>query len=176
MRKPRPKTNAQVRRLFGLAKPLAAKCEMTPKEYLEQVLASSLVTCHSSQISELYFDEANAMIKFLGGDPFSTRGNSIRNQNYKKQAAGIKTIETDAHLHKIHDLAAARNMSDEGLQSLSRRMNQPWPPQTTEQGNRIVEALKAMNKRDNVKAFPVRTASDSDRAPSTKEPSFRRVA
>lgn len=185
MRKPGTKTNAQIRRMFGLAAPKAKLAGHETKDFIEaQVHAVTL--SKKDRISELTFDEANDVIVALGGDPIRlfvgaparasrsgvTFGTSKRTENYRKQAAGIKTIETDAHLKKIHELAAVRGMSDEGLQSLAGRMNTPWPPQTTEQGNRIVEALKAMNKRDGLVQFPKVRSTTGDQ-PS---PTFRRVA
>jgi len=170
MKKPRPKSNAQVRRMFGLAKPLAVVACLETKEYLED-MASHITRDRTSHISELTFDEANAAIKLMGGDPFPAYGNSKRAENHRKQQAGIKTIETDAHVEFIRKTAAKRNMTEQGLESLAARMNVPWPPQTTEQGNKLAEALKAMNRRD---AQP--TANGSPLTAHSKEPSFRRVA
>lgn len=172
---PKPKTNAQVRRIFGLAKQRSDAADMDVKEYLEDVIRA-LTDDRVASVSKLSFEEANDAIRVLGGTPISGYGQSKRSENYRKQKAGIKTIETDAHLTKIRDLAALRNMGDEGIAKLAERMHLPWPPNTTEQGNKLVEALKSMNQRDGLISFPVRTASGSDRVSSTPEPSFRRVA
>lgn len=96
-------------------------------------------------------------------------GNSKRTENYRKQQAGIKSIETENHLNFIDELARLRNMSSEGLEKMGTRMLKHWPPRTTAEGNKIVEALKAMNKRDGLGSAdtPVRTSV---------EPKFRRVA
>jgi hypothetical protein len=167
-RKPQPKTNAQVRRMFGLAKPLADKAQMDTHAYLS-VVAFEATREQNSSISQLSFDEANAVIKALGGDPFTPRGNSVRAQNYRKQQAGIKSIETENHLNFIDELARLRNMTPEGVAKLATRMNLPYPPRTTEQGNKIVEALKAMNKRDGIGGQPSVVSGQP-------EPTFRRVA
>jgi hypothetical protein len=162
--------------MFGLVSDKAAKAGMTSTDYLGSIV-EPVTGGRTSRVSELTFAEANEVIKILGGDPFRAYGNSKRNENYKKQQAGIKTVETELHVTAIREAAALRNMGEEGLTSLAARMHLPWPPHTTEQGNKIFEAIKAMNKRDNVVAFPVRTESDSDRVPAAhQEPSFRRVA
>lgn len=153
MKHAKPKTNAQVRRMFGLAKPKADASRMDVKNYLENV-AEVLTADYENEIdgkehlSDLTFDEANKVIKWLGGDPFPTYGHSRRMENYRKQAAGVKSIETDAQLKLIRELAAQRNIGDDGLGRLATRMRLPWPPNTTEQGNKLTEALKAMIARD----------------------------
>jgi hypothetical protein len=171
MRKPRNKINAQIRRMFGLAKPKADAAGYEVKDFIEAtVLAVTLSKKH--RISELTFDEANDVIQALGGDPIRSYGNSKRAENYRKQQAGVKSIETDAHLNLIQDLARVRNMSANGLERMAVRMIGHWPPRTTAEGNKIVEALKAMNKRDGLVAFPKQPSTVEDQ-PS---PSFRRVA
>jgi len=178
----RLKTNAQVGRIFGLAAPKAVLAGYpSAQEYIEVMIIENIPD--NPRISQLTFDQANSIIKALGGDPFTAYGHSRRTENYRKQAAGIKTIETEAHLTKIREPAAGRGMSADGIAKLATRMRLPWPPSTTEQGNKLVEALKAMNARDaesNVKQFPtgVRTGNGSDRVRSTEqaEPAFRRVA
>lgn len=166
MPNPRPKTNAQVRRMFGLAKEKADLARMRSDDYLRNVVVVE-TGARTGSISDLTFDEANKVIVKLGGDPFSARGNSARMQNYRKQAAGIQTIETDNHVAFIRKQAAKRNMSEDGIASLAARMNLPWPTLTTKQGNKLAEALKAMNKRD----------EQGTQAPlPAAEPTFRRVA
>ncbi len=161
---PKLKSNLQIKRIFGLAKPLGCS-----KEDLED-LAFEISEGRVDRLSQLTFDEANAMIVRLGGVPLSSAGSSKRNENYRKQSAGIKTIETEAHLHKIYELGGLRQMNEDGLRSLATRMSLPWPPSTTEQGNKIVEALKAMNRRDGLLKFRPK----KEKAP--RQPSYRKVA
>lgn len=167
MPKPQPKSNAQVRRMFGLAKTFAEASGRDTKDYLEECVFCQIE--RPTAISGLTFDEANAVIKALGGDPLPKRGQSVRAQNYRKQQAGIKSIETENHLNFIDELAKLRNMTPEGVAKLARRMNLPYPPRTTEQGNKIVEALKAMNARDGI-------SGQGPVVSGQQEPSFRRVA
>ena len=85
-------------------------------------------------------------------------------------ATAYKSIETTAHLGFIDELARLRGITPEGLSNLARRMNVPWPPRTTEDGNKIVEALKAMIARDE------RKSGQRSAVGNQPEPAFRRVA
>lgn len=138
-----PKTTDQLRAIFGLGR--ARGCE---KEDLEQ-MAFELTNGQVERLSALSFDQANAMISHLGGDPFPVSGSTpIRTANYRRQKAGVKQIETVKHLDLIDELARLRNMSAEGRERLCLRMIKKPRPTTTSEGNKIVEALKAMNARD----------------------------
>lgn len=161
---PKLKSNRQIKRIFGLGHKWGFG-----KEELE-ACAEDVTNGRTYRLSQLTFDEANAMIVRLGGIPLSSTGTSKRNENYRKQSAGIKTIETEAHLHKIYELGGLRQMNEDGLRSLATRMKLPWPPSTTEQGNKIVEALKAMNRRDGLLKFRPK----KEKAP--RQPSYRKVA
>lgn len=171
MRKEKPKTNAQLRRIFGLAKPQAELRGMKADEQIEETIFCNIE--RNPRISDLTWDEANAVIKALGGDPFPAYGNSRRNVNYKKQQAGIKTIETDAHLQLIEELAAKLGWDEARLRGFCQRQIKRDSPTTTEEGNKVVEGLKAMAKRDGVIQFPQRRTAGGSPA---KQPSFRRVA
>ena len=168
--------------MFGLAAPKAKLAGIETQNYLENVvnvLTDVDGNGGKQHLSELTFDEANRVIVWLGGEAFRAYGNSKRNENHKKQEAGIKTVETEIHVTAIREAAALRNMGEDGLTSLATRMNLPWPPHTTEQGNKVFEAVKAMNKRDNIVAFPKaggRNPHGSKGASSSSQPSFRRVA
>lgn len=166
----KPKKHFQIQRMFGLAKSKAEHAWMGTKEYLEQTAGKRL--------SELTFDEANAVIVALGGDAFAAYGGSKRNENYKKQSAGIKTVETPVHVEFIRKLAAKRSMTESGIASMASRMHLPWPPNTTEQGNKIAEALKAMNARDakGTQGTSPHASKGVSSAASLSEPRFRRVA
>lgn len=138
-----PKTTEQLRAIFGLGRPLGME-----KSDLEE-LAAAVTHGRSSRLSQLTFDEANAMIHRLGGDPAPANGATPRRTvNHRKQQAGIKTIASARHVKLIRDLARGRRMTENGIASLAKRMRLPWPPHTTDQGNKLVEALKAMNARD----------------------------
>ena len=139
-----PKTTEQLRAIFGLGKKLG--CDKSDLEELAADVSGGRV----ERLSLLSWEEANAMIVRLGGEPFTSSGLPVarRTENYRNQKAGIKRIETGRHLDLIDELARLRNMSPEGLEKLCRRMIKKPRPTTTQEGNKIVEALKAMNRRD----------------------------
>lgn len=138
-----PKSTDQLRAIFGLGKSLGMD-----KSDLE-ALAYDKTGGKVERLSLLSFDQANAMITHLGGDAFPAPGHvATRTANHRKQKAGIKTVETGRHLRLIADLAAKRNMSEAGLASLCMRIIKRPSPQTTAQGNKVIEALKSMNARD----------------------------
>lgn len=174
MKKAQPKSNSQIRRLFGLAKPNAHTACMEVHDYLAD-LANHVTGERTASLADLTFDEANAMIKALNGDPFPKYGQSRRTENYRKQKAGIKSVETENHLNFILELAQLRGMSLDGVTKLAGRMNLPWPPRTTEQGNKIVEALKAMNKRDGL-STTLQKPARSKGVSVNPQPTFRRIA
>ena len=169
MTKFQPKKNFQIQRMFGLAKPIADQSGQDVKEYLESLAFT--VTMRTERLSELSFDEANDMIEKLGGNRFVLLRRSRRTENYRKQQAGIKTIETDAQLKLINDLAAMRGWTAESLVKFCQRVIKKDSPTTTEEGNKIAEGLKAMNQRDGLLKFKRNTP-----ATTAVEPSFRRVA
>lgn len=140
---PNPKTTDQLRAIFGLGKNLGMD-----KEDLE-ALAGEKTGGTVTRLSLLSFDQANAMIEHLGGDPFPGAGHvAARTERHRRQKAGVKQVETARHTRLIADLAAKRGLSEIGLAKLCMRIIKRSSPQTTAQGNKVVEALKAMNRRD----------------------------
>ncbi len=168
MKKPQPKKPFQIQRMFGLARKPADAAGIPVKEFLED-LAGNITRGRVDRLSLLTFEDANNIIARLGGTPFANYGHSKRTENYRKQAAGIKTIETGAHVEFIRKQAERRNMTEEGIAKLAARMNLPWPTQTTEQGNKLAEALKAMNRRDGL-------VSSKKPEARIQQPKFRRIA
>ena len=138
-----PKHTVKLRDIVDLGKSLGMD-----KTDLE-ALAADKTAGRVERLSLLSFDQANAMIAHLGGDTFPGTGHvAARTANHRRQKAGIKQVESTKHLRLIADLAAKRNMSAAGLASLCMRIIKRSAPATTAQGNKIIEALKAMNKRD----------------------------
>jgi hypothetical protein len=156
MSQPKPKTHGQLQRIFGLAKPL--NCG---KEDLEE-LAFEISEGRVERLSLLSFDEANAMIGHLGGEPFGEL--SPRTVRHRRQQAGVPTIATNKQLRFLYDLADRRGISDDGLERLCRRMIQKPKPRTTADANKIIEAIKAMNRRDELSAAAAVSASSIGRA------------
>jgi hypothetical protein len=130
------KSTRQVRCIFGLAK----------QRGLDNDELHALVegATGQSSISALSFAQADRVIEQLGGEPFAAR----RTVQYRRQRGGVPQIAQHSHLKLMRDLADRRGMGEDGLTSLAERMNLPSPPRTTAQTNKLVEALKQMNRRD----------------------------
>jgi hypothetical protein len=129
------KSLQQVKCIFGLAK----------QRGLDDADLHALVEDATGQpsIRALSYVQADRVIERLGGEPFAAR----RTVQHRRQKAGVPQIAQPSHLQLMYDLASRRNMSDEGLAQLAGRMRVPFPPRTTGGTNKIVEALKAMNRR-----------------------------
>lgn len=129
------KSSQQVRCIFGLAK----------QKGLDDEELHALVQDVTKQpsIRALTFAQADEVIERLGGEPFASR----RTVQHRRQRAGVPQIAQASHLQLMRDLARRRNMSEEGLAQIASRMNVPFPPRTTSDTNKLVEALKSMNRR-----------------------------
>lgn len=148
-----PKTKEQIGRIFGLAKKRGIELDGDTKAGFAVTASAG----RTDRFSLLSFDEANVIIKNLGGDPYTIQP-PRRTVNYHRQQAGVQQIAQAAHLNLMRDLAAGRGISDEGLKNLCRRMLKGKDaPRTTADTNKIVEALKAMNARDRARASTVTT-------------------
>lgn len=159
--------------MFGLAAPIAAAAGEDTHEYLGD-LAFKVTRERTSSLKEISFDDANNMIVALGGTAFPFLTRSKRTENYRKQVAGVKTIETESHLKLMNELAGKLGWDEARLRGFCNRQIKKDSPTTTEEGNKVVEGLKAMVKRgSNVAVFPV---GDRQKPAVSKEPGFRRVA
>lgn len=160
----RKKTNSQIRAMFALAKPRAAMCDQDVHEYLGN-RAYEETSGRTSSLAELTFVEANQIISRLGGTKFAGQGLSKRTKNYHNQQAGIRTIATAAHLQKMEDLwFAFPHRTPNGLTQICLNTIKQERPRTADECNKIVEAVKSMNKRENASAS------------TPPQPKFRRVA
>lgn len=131
-----PKTNAQVRRIFGLARERGLD-EQELRALVEEVTGQA-------HISRLNFTKADAVIVRLGGEPMAAR----RTIQYRRAKAGVSQVVRPAQLQLIASLASQRHWSAETLQHFCRRQCGHFPLRTTKDANKVVEALKAMNRRD----------------------------
>ena len=142
----KPKTVFQLRRIFGLAKPLNCSDEDLRE------LAHDVSGGRVERLSLLTWEEANAMIRRLGGEPFnsSSSGSPVprRTANYRKQRDGIVTMASPQALAYLDRLAERRGMSPEGLERMCYRMLKSKRPLTAQGCNAVIEALKSMNARD----------------------------
>lgn len=155
MQKFQPKTKEQMGRIFGLARKLDLEFD---SDDVRRGYAIGVSGGRVDKLSLLSFDEANELIRNLGGDPFS-HGTPRRTVNYHRQQAGVQQIAQGSQLELMRSLASGRGITDEGLANLCRRMLKgKASPRTTAETNKIIEALKAMNARDAAYAKPRRAA------------------
>jgi hypothetical protein len=144
MPKFQPRTIKQNNAIFGLA----AKHGIDHESLRD--LAAEVSDGRVDRMGQISFDEANKIIHRLGGDPFNSR-QARRTVNYQRQQAGVHQIAQGSHIELMKKLADGRGISDEGLERLCQRMIKSPRPRTTYETNKIIEALKAMNKRDHAK-------------------------
>lgn len=132
------KTPAQVRIIFGLAKSRGLTDDEL-RSIVEELTGSR-------SISQLSRSEAEKVINRLNGRAVTPR----RTVQHRRRQAGVPQIASPAHLDLMRSLARRRGMGDKGLEQLSIRQCGHYPPRTTAETNSVVEALKAMNKREAV--------------------------
>lgn len=139
----RKMTGKQRAAIFGLAKARG----------LNHETLHSLVEAEvgKTSIKELTFAEANKIIVAMGGKAFQRGGEKPRRtrQHHHKQA-GVSQIVTEDQLALINSLAQKRNWTATSLDNFCRRMLKRPRPTTTIEANKIIEALKTMNSRDNL--------------------------
>jgi hypothetical protein len=135
------KSIVQVRHIFGLAR----QCSLS-EDLLRDTVES--VTKRTRSIAALTSDEANLIIAHLQSK--ADKQTPRRTVQYRRRRAGAKQIATasPSHLELMRSLARTRSMSDEGLEQLSTRIIKHYPPRTTAETNKVIEALKAMNRRE----------------------------
>jgi hypothetical protein len=109
----------------------------------------SVTNERTERSSEMTVDEMNFAIEKLGGSPITE---TSRADNYHRQKAGVKRSISATMVDLIHSLQRRKGMSDEGLTAICKRTIKKDFPSTTAEGNKIVEALKAMIRRDKLAA------------------------
>jgi len=132
-----PKSNNQVRAIFAEGR----KCGLD-NDGIRDVVES--VTRRTRHISEVTHAEAEAVIKRLKGDGFV----SIRTLQHRRQKQGVTQVVQAGQIRLIADLASQRKWSPEALLKFCRRQCGHTRPRTTAEANTIIEALKAMNRRE----------------------------
>jgi uncharacterized protein with PIN domain len=137
---PRAKTTPQVRAIFGEGR----KCGLD-KEGLEDIVAD-ITRGRTHHISALTYVEAERVIERLKGKAFTPR----RTLQYRRAKQGIKQVVQEGQIHLIAELATQRNWSAEALVKFCKRQCGHHPLRTTEDANKVIEALKSMNERNNL--------------------------
>jgi hypothetical protein len=139
-----PKSVGQVRCIFGLARKHGLDNDLLHDVVLSVTSADGRQGKKS--IAALTFDEADLVIAHLKGSEY--KSTPRRTVHYRRKKAGVSQVAQPAHLALMRDLARQRNMSDEGLSDLAKRIIKHYPPRTTSETNKVIEALKSMNRRD----------------------------
>lgn len=155
----KPKTTAQLKRIFGLVKKARLPFDK------DQQSGAAVAASHGrvDRLSLLTFDEANRLITTLGGEPLSFTTTPRRTRNYRNQQAGIQMIASAAQQQKLEDLwFAVYGRTPQGLETLCERTIKSPRPRTALEAGKMIEAVKSMNRRA--------------AAPTEVEPTFRRVA
>lgn len=132
------KTKVQVKAIWSRARQRA----MTDDQLHDLVEAET----GQRSIRALNRAQADKVIVALGGVPLTKKPRRTRQHHHQKH--GVKQIVSDEQLKLLNDLAARRNISPDGMKRLCQRMLRKDAPTTTIEANKIIEALKAMNARD----------------------------
>jgi Protein of unknown function (DUF1018) len=132
-----PKNNAQVRAIHG-----EAKRRGLDGEQLHDLVEST--TRRTRSIAALTHAEAQQVIQRLKGNGFVP----LRTLQYRRQKAGIPVLVRPDQLTLIAELASQRDWSIETLAAFCKRQCKREVPRTTTDANKVIEALKAMNKRE----------------------------
>ena len=134
----RAKNSGQVRAIFGSAKAAG----IDPGDELRDIVED--VTKRTRSISALSYSEAERVIQRLKGKTYVPR----RTMQYRHRKAGIKQLVQQSQLDLIAELASQRNWSPKTLADFCMRQCKRNKPLTTDEANKVIEALKAMNKRE----------------------------
>lgn len=137
MNAPNKKTTQQVRAIYG-----EARRRGLDDDQLHDLVAS--VTMRTRSIKELTHAEAQKVIQRLKGNSFVP----LRTLQYRRQKAGIPVLVRPDQLTLIAELASQRDWSIETLAAFCKRQCKREVPRTTSDANKVIEALKAMNKRE----------------------------
>ncbi len=142
---PKFRTLAQNSKMFGLA----SKCGLSHEDLRDY--AADVSGGRTERTSKLYIAEADEIIHRLES-ALKPKEQSPRTIRYHRQKAGVVQLASAApkHLKLMNDLAAKRNIGEQGLKNLCLRTIGKERPATTAETNKIIEALKDMAKRDRI--------------------------
>ncbi len=135
------KSLGQLRAIFGLAKQRGLSDDEL-RSLVEETTRKADEAGKRS-ISALSRHEAALVIDRLNGQSSTPR----RTTQHRRKVSGVVQIASSSHLELMRSLAARRGLPETGLENLSARIIGHYPPRTTAETNKVVEALKAMNRR-----------------------------
>jgi hypothetical protein len=144
------KTPGQNRRIFGL------KAELGLEHDDLRELAFLVSDGKRDRVSDLTFRDAETLIKLLESKLPKKSEYAPRTIQYKRQQKGLLSEVTPTHLDEMRRLwRLVEGRTPEGLQALTRRIIRFSTPRTSSECNKVIEAIKAMNKRAQEKAKEV---------------------
>lgn len=130
------KTVKQVRTIFALARQRGLN-----DDELHAVVAEVV---GNRSISALGREDANRVIARLNRG----QGATPRTVQHRRKQAGIVAVVQSAQIHLIAELASQRSWTGATLEKFIRRQCKHFPPRTTSDANKVIEGLKAMNRRE----------------------------
>jgi hypothetical protein len=134
-----PKSTAQVRAIYGIARRSGLDDEL-----LHDTVES--VTKRTRSIAALTRLEADQVIAHLKGEAFTPTPR--RTVQHRRKRAGVQQVIQQGQLDLIASLASQRGWSAQTLIDFCKRQCGHHPLRTTKDANKVIEALKSMNKRD----------------------------
>jgi Bacteriophage Mu, GemA protein len=141
----KPKTAAQLRAIYA-----EGRRRGLDNDALHVLVIGSLSpqssALKSGSLKDLSYTEAQRAIQRLKGRDFVP----LRTLQYRRQRAGVQQLITSEHEEKIAALATQRNWSAERLVNFCKRQCGHYPLRTTQDANKVIEGLKAMNQRDDL--------------------------
>lgn len=139
----RPRTKGQNSLMFALANQVG----VTHNDLKDWTF--EITNGRTEHTSELYYSEAVKIIDRLQSYVKKQTGKvSQRTIQYRRQQAGIKQIVTQDQLDKIQrEWKEVEGRTPSGLESLCFRILKYDKPRTTADANKVIEAIKSMNKR-----------------------------
>lgn len=141
----RPHTSGHLRAIYALGRKRGLHNDEL-HDFVLGRLAQNSTARHTGSFKDLTFAEAEASIAALKGKDFIPR----RTLQYRRQRAGIQQMITAEHKQLIAALATERNWTPQTLVNFCERQCGHHPLRTTKDANKVIEALKAMNKRDHL--------------------------
>lgn len=144
---PKFRTKQQNSRMFGLA----AKIGLSHEDLRDY--AADVSDGRTEHTSKLYINEAKEVIHRLE-QLLPENQVSRRTVNYRRQKTGVPQIVTPQHIKLMNDLwfkFSYRTAS--GLESICLKTIKVEKPRTTAECNKIIEAIKDMNRRERKRTF-----------------------
>jgi hypothetical protein len=133
----RMKTPDQNRAIFG-----AANAAGLDHDELRDLVAD--VTKRTRSIAALTYTEAEKVLARIKGKSFVP----ARTLQWRRKKAGVKQLVQQAQLDLIVELASQRNWPPSTLEGFCLKVCKRKKPLTTDEAAKVIEGLKAMNRRE----------------------------